>query len=980
MKQKALVQRKRLEKDKYPMNPGYFVLQAVILISQLATGDRKVPTVQGKRTKSICGYDKCPVEKPGVINVHIVPHSHDDVGWLKTVDQYYYGSNNSIQAAAVQYIYDTVIVELLKDSRRRFVAVEVAFFWRWWKEQTKAIKTAVKRLVDNGQLEFVGAGWCMNDEATAYYTDIIDQMTIGLKFINDTFGECARPKTVWQIDPFGHSKEQAALFALMDFDGLFLGRIDYQDKTNRKYSKTMEMIWEAGHPGDRTSLFTGILYNNYSPPPGFCFDSYCSDQPIVDDPHSPEYNVKTRVADFIKYVNEAASAYATNNILITMGNDFNYQFAISWYKNLDKLIRYVNKGTSRSGVYAFYSTPGCYLNSLSKANKEWPIKEDDFFPYASDPHAYWTGYFTSRPSFKGNIRSTSGLLQACKQMSAIFSHKSGPSNPLVLLERAEAVAQHHDAVTGTAKQHVTDDYVRRLHEGASSCYHSIAKIYSRILPQEDSTQPVHFRHCHYLNVSQCQITEHEGRFVVNIYNQLSMEESLYIRLPIRGKSYVVLNQEGEEVLSQIVPLGPGVRFIPGRNSTATSDLVFLAERLPALGFRSYYIMESKTVLRKNKAGAQKSSSKFTRVGKYSEDVSINNERISAKFDGETGKLHEIVIDGVAVTLSHSFLYYKGMSGNNSRFKFRASGAYIFRPNGTDADQISEVVKLNVYTGPLVSEVHQVFSPWLTQVVRLYKGAPYLEFDWICGPIPIRDGVGKEVVSRFTTDLHSKSIFFTDSNGRQIVKRKRDFRPTWKLNVTEPTSGNYYPLNSFMYIGDSFGRRIGVVVDRAEGGTSLRDGELELMIHRRLLFDDAFGVGEALNETEFGEGLVVRGTNYLIGNFSSGGTISQHYRQLALKVSKKPVLSFAKTSLSFSQWKTKYKFEFAGLKRSLPANVNLLTFEPWETGKILLRLEHIYQEGEHPSLSKEVTVSLEVVRIVSNLKGKMTELVNKSQGM
>ncbi len=56
----------------------------------------------------------------GVINVHLVPHSHDDVGWLKTVDEYYFGAKNGIQRAGVQYILDSVVTELETDPTKRY--------------------------------------------------------------------------------------------------------------------------------------------------------------------------------------------------------------------------------------------------------------------------------------------------------------------------------------------------------------------------------------------------------------------------------------------------------------------------------------------------------------------------------------------------------------------------------------------------------------------------------------------------------------------------------------------------------------------------------------------------------------------------------------------------------------------------------------------------------------------------------------------
>lgn len=46
----------------------------------------------------------------------------------------------------------------------------------------------------------------------------------------------------------------------------------------------------------------------------------------------------SQVNEFFEYVKNMTKVYATNNLIVTMGNDFNYQDAHTWFYNLDKLI------------------------------------------------------------------------------------------------------------------------------------------------------------------------------------------------------------------------------------------------------------------------------------------------------------------------------------------------------------------------------------------------------------------------------------------------------------------------------------------------------------------------------------------------------------------------------------------------------------------------------------------------------------------
>jgi lysosomal alpha-mannosidase len=77
-----------------------------------------------------------------------------------------------------------------------------------------------------------------------------------------------------------------------------------------------------------------------------------------------------------------------------------------------------------------------------------------------------------------------------------------------------------------------------------------------------------------------------------------------------------------------------------------------------------------------------------------------------------------------------------------------------------------------------------------------------------------------------------------------------------------------------------------------------------MLHRRILYDDAHGVGETLNETAFGQSLVVRGKHFLILEPSAKSTLI--HRVSAQQLFMQSIATYILPRISYENYSSIYR--------------------------------------------------------------------------
>ena len=758
---------------------------------------------------------------PGKINVHLVPHTHDDTGWQITVDQYFYQD--------VYFVIDTVVSQLQKDPNRKFMYVETAFFARWFDQQPTSKQSIVKTLVKNKQLEFINGGWCMHDEAAPLYTEMVDQTTRGHQFLKKHFGADAIPKGTWQIDPFGHSNTQAWLLgAEAGMESMFWGRTDFQDFDVRKNTSRLEWIWEGSQSlGSSAQIFAGELYGGGGGGYGTWIGFDGANNQVQDDPSRHDYNVDKMVDQFVQNAQKQAAHTATEHQMWACGSDFQYQNADHWYRNLDKLVHYINQNGT---VNAFYSTPTEYVKQKKLAQAEWEVRKDDIFPLADAAHHYWSGYFTSRPALKRQVRFATNFLSSARQLEVIAQvdaqdvnlPTTRPSPPVGTswtdsLEGTIGVATHHDGMSGTERQDVADDYSLRISESSAEVEAGVAMSLAKLMAL-DETDGSTLGHCNCnsmlatncLNVSVCEHTTSGEVFSAVLYNPQGQASTQIFRFPVVGDAWLVEDvSTGKAVPSQAIAISERTLSLPllylnkfamnddavkqwnTEHTNPATHILSVQVTIPAMGY-STVVATHQSSLTKESEALELSTTQRVLTDDAMTTTTVTNGRYELTFDKSTGLLTTVtnVVSNISTPLSIEWGFYNSSTGGCTAgiepetwaCDGQKSGAYIFRPNSSTFfyPGKKQIPTIDVVTSGdgLVTEVRQTFSDWATHVVRLFSGddelESYIEVEWTVGPIPFEDGMGKEVSIRYSSGLKTNGEFYTDSNGREMVKRVRFF--------------------------------------------------------------------------------------------------------------------------------------------------------------------------------------------------------------
>ncbi|KAL6960670.1 Alpha-mannosidase 2x [Sarracenia purpurea var. burkii] len=719
-------------------------------------------------------------------------------------------------------------------------------------------------------------------------------MMEGNMWLNDAIGVV--PKNSWAIDPFGYSSTMAYILRRMGFENMLIQRTHYELKKELALQKNLEYVWRQSWDAEETTdIFVHMMpFYSYDvphtcgPEPAVCcqFDfarmrgfvyELC---PWQEHPvETNQENVNERALKLLDQYKKKSTLYRTNTLLVPLGDDFRYisiDEAEAQFRNYQLLFDYINSNPSLNAEAKFGTLEDYFLTLREEADRinysrpgevgsgqvgGFPSLSGDFFTYADRQQDYWSGYYVSRPFFKAVDRVLEHTLRATEMMMAFllgYCQRAsceklpiGFSYKLTSARRNLALFQHHDGVTGTAKDHVVEDYGTRMHTSLQDLQIFMSKAIEVLLGirhEKSDQNPAQFEPAQVRSKYDAQlvhkaISAHEGTTQsVVLFNPLEQTRDEVVMVIVDRPDVTVLDSNWTCVKSQ---LSPELQHDKSKIFTGRHRVHWKAS-VPPLGLQVYYIANGFV-------GCEKSKPATLRIFTKEKHLTCPAPYLCSRLEADTAVIrnqHQTLTFSVNLGLLQTISRDDGSQNvfgeELGMYSSSESGAYLFKPNGDSEPIVQAGGQLVVSEGPLMQEVYSYpKTAWdktpISHSTRVYNGDNTVQEFIIEKEYHIellgRDFNDREVIVRYKTDVDNKRIFYTDLNGFQMSRRETYDKI--------PLQGNYYPMPSLAYMQGPNGHRFSVHSRQSLGVASLKNGWLEVMLDRRLSSDDGRGLGQGV---------------------------------------------------------------------------------------------------------------------------------------
>ena len=564
------------------------------------------------------------------------------------------------------------------------------------------------------------------------------------------------------------------------------------------------------------------------------------------------------------------------NILLLYGGDFQYKDNRN-FVNIDYLIKNIFQNSFSEvlkdikeklgeNINFFYSTPEIYFNTVKKELQEKNIEigtfsNIDFFPLRDN--CYWTGYFNSRPYLKGIIRKGSNLFYSLSKYYSFnkflleYINDNVTSN-LNYLREVVGLNQHHDAITGTSMKYVSTNFIERVRNGTKKVENDFKENFEE--KYKFKIEKICYNN-YIVDDNNCSNNffienNNDEEIRIGLFNPLSDSDS---------NNNILINIEilSSEYEYEIIGINSDFICI---NENNIQDIKLYKYKNKCF-FNFFY--EFKKGEEFVQITLRKSSEKinYDKYMKLNYDNDNNNEyKIelikndiniqSLTFSPKNFEFNLEYYDEDEIIKNINFTYYDGMyyTGDN----ICKDGPYVFSPYNKFPDEIkidynnSFYYKGNLGIIFLTRNIEASFTlftifynPFFIKVEHIFDN---LDNSYFLKRFSFGYSfVFKTNINNLDKDL--KPIFYTDSNGLQMMNRTID---KFEYEETEQNSigGNFYPVTSSISIKDeNNNNKVSIFTDRAVAGTGYIPGSIILILQRMSYSSDNKGIPEGLYEEE-----------------------------------------------------------------------------------------------------------------------------------